>query len=109
MVKVVEEISGFSFMALYNSMGTKSHKDGGWHCPNCGEQTYKLIGRTANGDVGCPQCTEVNIRISQGILHQYNHKDSRGLSEAKARVIDNRVKAPDGSIIDRRTGKPTER
>lgn len=83
--------------------------EGGWYCPKCGKQTNKLVGVSDNGDYGCPDCIETRDHRNTALLHLYQNPEHGRLSVAKERVIMNRIKAPDGQIIDRRTGKPTER
>lgn len=92
-------------------MMTKQHEKGGWYCPNCNRQTFKLVGISENGDYGCPGCIHCPKTVNTALLHRYENKYSRTLSVAKERVIDNRVRHPENRnlFIDKRTGRPTER
>jgi uncharacterized protein YbaR (Trm112 family) len=84
-------------------------------CPTCGSKTWKLVAQRDQSErskdkLACPQCFD-SVRGRPSYLHQtMEGAQSRGLTEAKSRIISNRIVCPDDKriIIDKRTGRETQ-
>jgi hypothetical protein len=86
-------------------------------CQTCGSETWKLIApvnaqefSSSQDKLACPRCFNTGYKPPSYLHQKMEGAQARGLTEAKSRIIANRIICPEDHaiVIDKRTGRETQ-